>query len=248
MISFKFTSLLALYFTASIGVTSAVLSNVATPGTRLVRRTTVTSNSTGFVAGYYYSLSEQVGFGNVIAGIGWAPGGVHTIVYQGTFNPNGNAYLSVYGWTVTPLVEYYICEAFGTYNPGTGLKHMGTVDSDGGTYDIYQTVRTNASSIIGGAQTFNQFWSVRQFPRVGGNITTANHFDAWKSLGMTIGSFNYQILATETHQSSGTSSISTVTPTVPHYAQCGGISFTGSTSCIPPYTCQVSNPYFSFCL
>ncbi|KDR71758.1 hypothetical protein GALMADRAFT_40941, partial [Galerina marginata CBS 339.88] len=187
----------------------------------------VTSNGVGFVAGYYYSLSEQVNGGatldigtgqynlswtsaseSVIAGIGWAPGGVHTIVYQGTFNPNGNAYLSVYGWTVTPLVEYYICEAFGTYNPGTGLKHMGTVDSDGGTYDIYQTVRTNASSIIGGAQNFNQFWSVRQSPRVGGNITTANHFNAWKSLGMAIGSFNYQILATETHQSSGTSSIS----------------------------------------
>ncbi|KDR71755.1 hypothetical protein GALMADRAFT_143550 [Galerina marginata CBS 339.88] len=236
MISFKFTSLIALSFTTAIGFTSAVLSNVATHDTRLVRRTTVTSNGIGFVAGYYYSLSEQVNGGatldigtgqynlswtsaseSVIAGIGWAPGGVHTIVYQGTFNPNGNAYLSVYGWTVTPLVEYYICEAFGTYNPGTGLKHMGTVDSDGGTYDIYQTLRTNASSIIGGAQTFNQFWSVRQFPRVGGNITTANHFNAWKSLGMAIGSFNYQILATETHQSSGTSSISTVTPTVSHY-------------------------------
>ena len=28
---------------------------------------------------------------------------------------------------------------------------------------------------------------------------------------------------------------------VPHYNQCGGIGYTGSTTCASPYTCQVSN-------
>jgi len=32
------------------------------------------------------------------------------------------------------------------------------------------------------------------------------------------------------------------------YAQCGGISFTGPTSCVYPYQCRYSNDYYSQCL
>ncbi|EKM58977.1 glycoside hydrolase family 61 protein, partial [Phanerochaete carnosa HHB-10118-sp] len=37
-------------------------------------------------------------------------------------------------------------------------------------------------------------------------------------------------------------------PTVAHYGQCGGQGYTGSTVCAAPYTCTVSNPYYSQCL
>jgi len=185
----------------------------------------LTSSATGTNNGYYYSFwnnggdvtytndasgSYSVdwtsGTDNFVAGKGWNPGSAQAITYSGTFSPDGNAYLSVYGWTTSPLVEYYIVESYGDYDPSTGGTYKGTVTSDGGTYDIYLNVRTNEPSILG-TSTFNQYWSIRTEKRVGGTVTTANHFNAWADLGLDLGTFNYQILATEGYESTGSSSI-----------------------------------------
>jgi endo-1,4-beta-xylanase len=115
------------------------------------------------------------------------------ISYTATYAPTGNSYLSIYGWTRNPLVEYYIVENFGTYDPSSAATVKGSVTADGSTYKILQTTRTNQPSIDGTA-TFQQYWSVRAGKRSSGSVDVGKHFAAWEALGMKLGtSFDYQV-------------------------------------------------------
>ncbi|ORY67105.1 glycoside hydrolase [Pseudomassariella vexata] len=197
------------------------------PGDTFVSKRAGTPSSTGTHNGFYYSwwtdggsdvtyTNEAAGQynvrwssgGNFVGGKGWNPGSrSRTITYSGTYSPNGNSYLAVYGWTRNPLIEYYVVESFGTYNPSSGASKKGSVTCDGGTYDILVSTRTNQPS-IDGTRTFQQFWSVRQQKRAGGTVTTGCHFDAWEKAGLKLGTeWNYQIVATEGYFSSGSATI-----------------------------------------
>ncbi|KAF8319958.1 Oligoxyloglucan reducing end-specific cellobiohydrolase [Clavulina sp. PMI_390] len=54
--------------------------------------------------------------------------------------------------------------------------------------------------------------------------------------------------ASSTSTKTSTSATSTATGTVPQYGQCGGIGYTGATTCASPYTCTYENDYYYQCL
>jgi endo-1,4-beta-xylanase len=192
---------------------------------------TITSNQQGSHNGFFYSfwkdtgsasmtlggggnygVSWNLGSGNLVCGKGWNPGASwRRVGYNcGAWQPNGNAYLTLYGWTTGPLIEYYVVDSWGSWRP-PGAGSQGTVNSDGGSYNLYRTQRVNQPSIIGTA-TFWQNWSVRTAKRPTGQnvvITFQNHVNAWNSKGWGMGNHNYQIMATEGFQSSGYANLST---------------------------------------
>jgi endo-1,4-beta-xylanase len=193
--------------------------------------TTLNSNSTGTHDGYNYELWKDSGTTSMTLNSGgtfscqWSninnalfrkgkkfnetqthqQLGNISVNYGVDYRPSGNSYLCVYGWTTDPLVEYYIVESWGTWRP-PGASSKGTISVDGGTYDIYETTRTNQPSIKGNA-TFKQYWSVRTSKRTSGTISVSEHFKAWESRGMKLGKMYEVALTVEGYQSSGSADV-----------------------------------------
>jgi endo-1,4-beta-xylanase len=187
--------------------------------------TTVCSNQTGTNGGMYYQMYVSTGsacitlnssnsysttwsgIGDFVAGVGWNPGNSTTKSFTSSLSASGGTSLiSLYGWSTNPLVEYYVMENYAG-SPPTAGTFMGTVNSDGGTYDIYEHQQVNQPSIEG-TTTFEQYLAIRTSPTSSGTITTQNFFNAWASHGMNLGTLNYQIMATESFGGgSGNSSV-----------------------------------------
>ncbi|MDP4182327.1 MAG: glycoside hydrolase family 11 protein, partial [Bacillota bacterium] len=193
--------------------------------------TTYTENKTGNIDGYDFELWKDNGttsmtlngggnyscswsnINNALFRTGkkydetktWQELGNISIDFNANYQPNGNSYLAVYGWTSSPLVEYYIVESWGSWRP-PGSTSKGTITVDGAVYDLYETTRTNQPSIKGTA-TFEQYWSVRQQKRTSGTISVSDHFKAWEAKGMKMGKMYEVSLVTEGYQSSGQSDV-----------------------------------------
>ncbi len=196
--------------------------------------TTLTSNATGTIDGYNYELWKDNGntsmtlngggtfscqwsnINNALFRTGKKYNETQThqqlgnisINYACNYQPSGNSYLAVYGWTSSPLVEYYIVESWGSWRP-PGATSKGTITVDGATYDIYETTRYNQPSIKGTA-TFEQYWSVRTSKRTSGTISVSDHFKAWESRGMQMGKMYEVSLVVEGYQSSGRADVTTM--------------------------------------
>ena len=91
-------------------------------------------------------------------------------------------YIGVYGWTVSPQVEYYIVDDwFSKPNEQYIGEKFGEITVDGATYTIHAFLRQQEPSKTG-TSTFLQIFSVRQTPRQCGHINISAHFKKWDEL------------------------------------------------------------------
>jgi len=100
----------------------------------------------------------------------------------------GFSFIGIYGWSVNPLVEYYIVEdSFGN-GPAQpfNTQMRGNFTMDGAQYNVYSGARQNLPSIIGNAD-FTQVLSVRQNPRQCGHVSISEHFRQWQRMGLPLG-------------------------------------------------------------
>ena len=133
---------------------------------------------------------------------------------------SGLVYVGIYGWTVNPLREYYIIDDWGSMKPGdtssdgSPRTHVGTIDVDGDTYDVWKHTQTNKPAITGDSATFDQYFSVRQTARQCGHISISQHFSQWTGLGLQLGKLEEAKLLLEAQNSTGTIALTTATVVV----------------------------------
>lgn len=177
---------------------------------RLDRRTAINYNENYTTEGTVNFSPSSTGFSvtwsnayDFVVGVGWQTGTNSPITHDGSFSvSSGTGLLSVYGWTTNPLVEYYVIEDYTNLaTPWGTIK--GTFTSDDATYTVWENTRVNEPSIVGIASTFKQYVSIRNSPRTSGTVTIQNHFSEWASLGMNLGTMNYQVIAVEGWSGSG---------------------------------------------
>lgn len=131
-----------------------------------------------------------------------------TLQYDAHYNTNGSTYLCVYGWTVDPLIEWYIIECYDDYMPMRDAPLKGVHKTNGDTYNIFHVNRINQPSIIG-ISDFNQYWSIRTVGQQKGFVDVTAHFKAWEKLGLKMGRISEVALSVESMWSSGTAFIKT---------------------------------------
>jgi hypothetical protein len=226
---------------------------------------TITSNhQIGFVGDWFYthwkdagttsqtvnsdgtfSVTWQGGNYNFVGGPGWNNGNVNRKIGYNVSADGGASYITLYGWSRNPLVEYYILQRW-TYDPSAGATQGTTFTSNGTTWTTYRSQRVNQPS-IDGTKTFYQYWSKpSQQKALGQNheIIFADHVAAWAASGWNLGNLNdlgptpgtsdptYQVMAVEVFNpaSSGTGAGKVWDATGPA-AVCGDATCNGTETC-----------------
>ena len=122
--------------------------------------------------------------------------------FEFDYESKGTTYLSIYGWTKNPLVEYYILENW--EGPLPSATSFGTISVDGGTYDMYKITIGQFDSF----ELTTQLWSIRNEKRKSGTVSVNKHFETWEKYGFKLGKMYEVTLCVEGYKGNGNATIS----------------------------------------
>ncbi|WP_051336247.1 glycoside hydrolase family 11 protein [Aquimarina latercula] len=178
----------------------------------------------GYNQGYFWTIYKEGGWGrlrfpyanqyggnfeieyknnqDIVGGKGWSTGNGRRINYnigllQGSYN-----FVGVYGWTQTPLIEYYVVEKGSI----TGQNQNKNYTVNGKNYKFKKQLRSNAPSILG-TKTFYQYISEHGNAPTGSNqqVHMQAHINHWNAHGGhkpqwgNLRNFDYQVFGIESY-------------------------------------------------
>jgi len=148
-----------------------------------------------------FSASWGPNSGDVLARIGlaWGDNGrtydqYGTITAQFAETKLGSAgsysYIGIYGRTIYPCVEFYIVDDSYDAMPIKPFvsSNVGSAKIDGETYTFWVSAMAGTDGSGCRASGWSQYHSVRQTARACGQISVTEHFSAWRTVGMSLGS------------------------------------------------------------
>lgn len=160
-------------------------------------------------AGGRYTSTWNRDTNNWFGGLGWQSADSKIIHYSGTFEPDGIAYLSLYGWSKNPKIEFYIIESWTTYDPSN--CSFGNISAryqtDGANYELHHCEHFSLSPEKKPDTYYSMRVPKKQIGAISGTIDVAKHFEEWRRAGLELPANDYAILATEGYQSQGRSDI-----------------------------------------
>ncbi len=127
-----------------------------------------------------------------VAGTGWNPCNSQNIQWTG--GCSGCNYFGVYGWFSSPLIEYYIGRGGGT--------SAGSYSTSKGTYTL-NSYNCNGPNIQGNGA----FIQYNCSGSGSSPINLSEHFAGWRSLGKSLNTQNYCIVASEAWSGSGSADV-----------------------------------------
>jgi hypothetical protein len=111
-----------------------------------------------------------------------------------TGTAGGYNYIGIHGWTLDPLVEFFIIDDWFVKSSSLFGQKMGEFTIDGDNYEIYKNQKYQSPSILGELATYSQYFSVRNTARQSGHINISAHFNKWESLEMPMGDNMRQLM------------------------------------------------------
>ena len=133
-----------------------------------------------------------------------------------TGSGGGYSYIGIYGWSVSPCVEFYIVDD--SYNrlpvnPGN-TTNKGTVTIEAAHTPCTCATRPGpAARKCSGVSSWAQYYSIRNTARTCGQISVTEHFKAWAAAGLPLGKMDQAQLLVEVGGGQGSIDFTTASMT-----------------------------------